>query len=39
MRRLELDEMIASRIRLDELNAAFDDMRSGEAARQVVVFA
>jgi S-(hydroxymethyl)glutathione dehydrogenase/alcohol dehydrogenase len=36
--RLRLDEMISSRIGLDELNEAFDRMRRGEAARQVVVF-
>jgi S-(hydroxymethyl)glutathione dehydrogenase/alcohol dehydrogenase len=36
--RLKLDEMISSRIALDELNTAFDRMRKGEAARQVVVF-
>lgn len=36
--RLRLDEMISSRIGLDEINAAFDRMRKGEAARQVIVF-
>ncbi len=36
--RLRLDEMISSRIQLGELNDAFDRMRKGEAARQVVVF-
>jgi S-(hydroxymethyl)glutathione dehydrogenase/alcohol dehydrogenase len=36
--RLKLDEMISSRIGLDEVNAAFDRMRKGEAARQVIVF-
>jgi S-(hydroxymethyl)glutathione dehydrogenase/alcohol dehydrogenase len=36
--RLRLDEMISSRIPLGELNTAFDRMRKGEAARQVVVF-
>ena len=36
--RLRLDEMISSRIPLDEVNAAFDRMRKGEAARQVIVF-
>ncbi len=36
--RLRLDEMISSRIPLDEVNGAFDRMRKGEAARQVVVF-
>ena len=36
--RLRLDEMISSRIKLDEVNHAFDLMRKGEAARQVIVF-
>ena len=36
--RLRLDEMISSRIPLDEVNEAFDRMRKGEAARQVIVF-
>ena len=36
--RLDLDAMISSRIRLDEVNAAFDRMRRGDAARQVIVF-
>lgn len=36
--RLRLDEMISARIPLDEINHAFDRMRRGEAARQVVVF-
>ncbi len=36
--RLQLDEMISSRIALDDVNSAFDKMRKGEAARQVIVF-
>jgi S-(hydroxymethyl)glutathione dehydrogenase/alcohol dehydrogenase len=36
--RLRLDEMISSRIKLDEVNDAFDLMRKGEAVRQVIVF-
>jgi len=36
--RLKLDEMISSRIKLDEINVAFDLLRKGEAARQVIVF-
>lgn len=36
--RLRLDEMISSRIPLADVNGAFDRMRKGEAARQVVVF-
>jgi S-(hydroxymethyl)glutathione dehydrogenase/alcohol dehydrogenase len=36
--RLHLDEMISSRIPLEEVNEAFDLLRKGEAARQVIVF-
>ena len=36
--RLHLDEMISSRIALDEVNEGFDRMRKGEVARQVIVF-
>jgi S-(hydroxymethyl)glutathione dehydrogenase/alcohol dehydrogenase len=36
--RLRLDEMISSRIPLEEVNDALDRMRKGEAARQVIVF-
>jgi S-(hydroxymethyl)glutathione dehydrogenase/alcohol dehydrogenase len=36
--RLYLDEMISSRIPLEEINAAFDQMRKGAAVRQVIVF-
>jgi len=36
--RLFLDEMISSRIPLDEVNEGLDRMRRGEAARQVIVF-
>ena len=36
--RLHLDEMISSRIPLAEVNDAFERMRQGEAARQVIVF-
>jgi len=36
--RLHLDEMISSRIGLGEINDAFDKMRKGEVARQVIVF-
>jgi S-(hydroxymethyl)glutathione dehydrogenase/alcohol dehydrogenase len=36
--RLHLDEMISSRIKLDEVNEGFDAMRKGEVARQVIVF-
>jgi len=36
--RLHLDEMISSRIELDDINGAFDAMRKGSVARQVIVF-
>ncbi len=36
--RLYLDEMISSRIGLDDVNNAFDAMRKGTEARQVIVF-
>jgi S-(hydroxymethyl)glutathione dehydrogenase/alcohol dehydrogenase len=36
--RLLLDEMISSRIELDDINDAFDQMRKGAVARQVIVF-
>ena len=36
--RLRLDEMISSRIPLADVNTAFDLMRKGEVARQVIVF-
>jgi len=36
--RLHLDEMISSRIPLEDVNDAFDRMRKGEVARQVIVF-
>ena len=33
-----MDEMISSRLKLDDVNDAFDQMRQGQAARQVIVF-
>ena len=36
--RLLLDQMISSRIEIEEVNDAFDRMRKGEAARQVILF-
>jgi S-(hydroxymethyl)glutathione dehydrogenase/alcohol dehydrogenase len=36
--RLHLDEMISSRIKIEEVNDALDLMRKGEAARQVIMF-
>lgn len=36
--KLPLDEMISSRVPLDEVNEAFDAMRRGERTRTVIVF-
>jgi len=36
--RLRLDEMISARIGLDDVNGAFDAMRRGSVARQVILF-
>ena len=36
--RLHLDDMISSRIKLDDINDGFDRMKKGEVARQVIVF-
>jgi S-(hydroxymethyl)glutathione dehydrogenase / alcohol dehydrogenase len=36
--RLNLDDMISTRIPLEEVNAAFERMRTGEIARDVILF-
>jgi S-(hydroxymethyl)glutathione dehydrogenase/alcohol dehydrogenase len=36
--RLKLDEMISGRIRLEDVNQAFADMKAGKVARQVILF-
>ncbi|WP_024792965.1 Zn-dependent alcohol dehydrogenase [Tomitella biformata] len=36
--RLKLDELVSGTIRLDQINDAFDQIRRGEVARNVVVF-
>lgn len=36
--RLKLDQLISRRIRLDQVNEAFAEMKTGEIARSVVVF-
>ena len=36
--KLHLDQMIAKRIQLDQINEGFDDMRAGQFARSVIVF-
>jgi Zn-dependent alcohol dehydrogenase len=37
-KRLKIDELISRRIKLDEVNAAFDAMEGGEVARSVIVY-
>lgn len=36
--RLHLDEMISARVQLEEINDAFDKMKQGAVARQVIVY-
>lgn len=36
--KLKLDQMISRRIRLDQVNEAFEELKSGELARSVIVF-
>jgi S-(hydroxymethyl)glutathione dehydrogenase/alcohol dehydrogenase len=36
--KLKLDEMISRRLKLDEVNSAFEEMKRGEVARSVIVF-
>jgi S-(hydroxymethyl)glutathione dehydrogenase/alcohol dehydrogenase len=36
--RLKLDDMVSRRIRLDQVNEAFAEMKRGEIARSVIVF-
>ncbi|MDY6828562.1 MAG: Zn-dependent alcohol dehydrogenase [Pseudomonadota bacterium] len=36
--KLHLDELISKRIQLNEINGAFDALKTGETARQVIVF-
>lgn len=36
--KLKLDEMISKRIKLEEINEAFEELQSGQLARSVIVF-
>ena len=36
--KLKLDEMISRRVKLEEVNEAFDEMKTGQIARSVIVF-
>ncbi len=37
-KKLKTDELVSSRIKLDEVNAAFEAMEKGEVARSVIVY-
>jgi S-(hydroxymethyl)glutathione dehydrogenase/alcohol dehydrogenase len=36
--KLKLDELISRRIKLEDVNSAFDELKRGELARSVIVF-
>jgi len=36
--KLKLDDMISRRLKLDQVNSAFDELKTGEVARSVIVF-
>ena len=36
--RLKLDELVSQRLRLEQINEAFEDMKQGEVARSVIMF-
>ena len=36
--RLKLDDMVSQRLRLDQINKAFEDMKQGHVARSVITF-
>ena len=36
--RLKLDELVSQHLKLDQLNQAFADMKSGNVARSVITF-
>jgi S-(hydroxymethyl)glutathione dehydrogenase/alcohol dehydrogenase len=36
--KLKIDEMISRRIKLEQINDAFDELRRGELARSVILF-
>jgi S-(hydroxymethyl)glutathione dehydrogenase/alcohol dehydrogenase len=37
-KRLKIDELISRKIKLEDVNAAFDAMQKGEVARSVIVY-
>ena len=36
--KLKLDEMISRRLKLEEVNSAFEELKRGEVARSVIMF-
>jgi S-(hydroxymethyl)glutathione dehydrogenase/alcohol dehydrogenase len=36
--RLKLDQLVSQRLKLEQLNDAFDDMKEGQVARSVITF-
>jgi S-(hydroxymethyl)glutathione dehydrogenase/alcohol dehydrogenase len=36
--KLKLDDMISRRIKLEQVNEAFDEMKTGQIARSVILF-
>ncbi|MBU2135187.1 MAG: alcohol dehydrogenase, partial [Alphaproteobacteria bacterium] len=36
--RLKLDDLVSRRLKLEQVNEAFDEMKRGEIARSVIVF-
>ncbi len=36
--KLKLDDMVSRRLKLEQINEAFEDMKRGEVARGVIVF-
>jgi Zn-dependent alcohol dehydrogenase len=37
-KKLKIDELVSKRIKLDDVNAAFEAMEKGEVARSVIVY-
>ena len=36
--RLKIDSLVSQKLKINEINKAFDDMQTGEVARSVIVF-
>ena len=37
-KRLKIDELVSKRIKLDDVNKAFEAMEKGEVARSVIIY-